>query len=436
MSPRPNFFSHRQRLLETLAPDDALLVFSSPTALRNGDTEYRYRANSDLYWLTGWTAPEAAVFMRPGAESYILFVQPRNPEMETWTGRRPGPEGAISRYGADRAYPFSALSEQLPILLQGVKRLHCELGVHPENDALIMKAIQVSARKSRESGADVPEIFVALSHTLHELRLRKGEDELALLREAARLTAEGFTRVMATAADGVMEYQLEAAFEHAVREGGGSGLAFPTIVAGADNATILHYVENDAPLREGTLVLVDAGGEYAGYAADVSRTFPVGGRFSEAQARVYSAVLEAQEAAIAACAPGASPRAAHLVAVEHLTRAMVALGLLTGEVDALVREGAYKRYYMHGTGHWLGLDAHDAGFSSRGGRSRPLEPGMILTVEPGLYIPVDDALAPEEFRGIGVRIEDDVLITADGCEVLTAAIPKEIADLERILARG
>ncbi|MBN2799131.1 MAG: aminopeptidase P N-terminal domain-containing protein [Deltaproteobacteria bacterium] len=434
MTPTPNFADHRRRVLEALQPDEAVLVFGSAHAVRNADTEYRYRAHSDVYWLSGWTMPDCAVFLRPGDEPFTLFVQRRDPELETWTGRRPGPEGAVARFGADTAHPISALPEKLADLLQGVSRLHYAIGEHPEHDAIVLGAIKASARKSRESAADVPETFHSPSVLLHELRLRKTEDEIAATEEAARLTAEGFAAVMSMAAPGVPEYRLEAAFEHKIRDGGGSGLAFNTIVAGGDNATILHYVENDDLLRDGELVLVDAGGEYSLYTADVSRTFPVNGRFSQAQALIYQAVLDAQEAAIAACRPGATHREVHLTAVTHLTRSMIALGLLEGDLDTLIAGQTYKRYYMHGTGHWLGLDVHDVGATSRGGRSRVLEPGMILTVEPGLYVPASDTTAPAALRGIGVRIEDDVLITADGRRVLTAAIPKEIAHLEAACA--
>lgn len=430
----PEFAAHRQRLLDALEADEAVLLIGSPHAVRNADSEYRYRPDSDVYWLTGWEDPEVAVFLRPGGEPLTMFVQPRDPEREVWTGFRPGPEGAQERFGADLAHPYSALGKELPKLLQGVSRLHYAFGRNPDIDALLVGAIGKAAREARKNGLCVPETFHALSWRLHELRLRKAEDELAVLRQAAALTSEGFARAMALAAPGVPEYVLEAALEHSFRAGGGTGAGYTTIVGGGANATVLHYVTNRDPLRDGDLVLIDAGAEYAYYSADVTRTFPVSGRFSEPQRRVYAAVLRAQLASIEVCRPGATHQDVHDASVRVLTEEMVALGLIEGDVDDLIASEGYKKYYMHGTGHWLGLDVHDVGAYTRDGQSRVLEPGVLLTVEPGLYIAPDDADAPEELRGIGVRIEDDILITADGHHNLTAAIPKSIADVEAACA--
>ncbi len=432
--PVPDFAAHRRAALDRLGPDEAVLVFASPHHLRNGDAEYRYRPDSDLYWLSGWTGPEAAVFLRPGEAPFTLFCQPRDPERETWTGRRPGPEGALARFGADAAFPIHEIETELVRLLQGVRVLHYGFGRDADHDALLVASIAKAARAARTSGLDVPETFHAPSVLLHELRLHKTPAELDILRRASEITANAHRAAMGKAAPGVTEYEIEALLDHCFRANGGTGAGYTSIVAGGDNANILHYVENSEPLSSDDLLLVDAGCEVGFYTADVTRTFPVSGRFSAAQREVYEHVLQAQLAAIDAARVGRRFRDVHDAAVLALTRAMVALGLLEGEPEDLVADGAFKRWYMHGTSHWLGLDVHDVGMYARGGDSRKLEPGMVLTVEPGLYIPADAEDAPERLRGNGVRIEDDVLVTERGPEVLTAACPKTVAEVEAACA--
>jgi Xaa-Pro aminopeptidase len=401
-----------------------------PSSSPNADADFRYRPHSDVWWLTGWPQPDVVVLVRGGDEPVTMFVQPRDPEAETWVGRRPGPEGAVSRYGADHAFPIDALDAELPRLLQGVSRLHWDWGIHADLDRRLRTAIGKAARASRRNGAPVPEQFASHSLLLHDLRLFKSDDELACLREAARLTADGHRAVMAAGRAGVGEWRLEGLLDGTYRQRGGDGPGYTHIVAAGDNACILHYHENDDVLQPGELVLVDSGCEVGFYTADVTRTFPVDGRFEGAGRAVYEAVLAAQDAAIAAAVPGARFLDVHDAAVAVLTEAMVALGLLQGDVAELIETDAYKRFYMHGTSHWLGLDVHDVGAYARDGGSRVLEPGMVLTVEPGLYIPPDAADVPEALRGIGVRIEDDVLITPDGHDVLTSAAPKRIDDVE------
>jgi Xaa-Pro aminopeptidase len=435
MPPRPDFAAHRRRLLERLEPDEAVLLWGAPPKTRNSDTEYRYRQDSDVWWLTGWPDPDCAVFVRPGDEPVTMFVQARDKEQETWTGRRPGPEGAKERYGADAAFPIGDLEGELARLLQGVSRLHYGFGRDAAKDRMLNRVIARAAKAARRNGLDVPETFHAPARLLHELRLHKGDDELVVMREAARITCEAHVAAMRLGAPGRTEYEIEAEIERVFRHGGATAPGYTTIVGAGDNATILHYVVNDDVVQDGELVLVDAGCEVAGYTADVTRTWPANGRFSGPQRAVYEAVLHAQELAVAACRPGATHLGVHDVAVRALTEAMVDLGLLKGSVDELIEKEAFKRYYMHGTGHWLGCDVHDVGAYARHGSSRVLEPGMVLTVEPGLYIDLDDADAPEALRGIGVRIEDDVLITADGHENLTAACPKKVDDLEDLCRR-
>lgn len=427
---------HRNRFIAALGGDAALL-FSPPEKLRNGDAEYRYRQSSDLLWLTGWEQPECAVLLRPGADQpFIMFVQKKDKEREVWTGRRPGPEGAVSIFGADAAFEFSELGTKLPELLQGHGQLHYAVAEDADRDRLVVRALKAARRKARRNGLAVPDAFVDPGRVLHDLRLIKSDAELALLQEASDITAAAHLRAMAITAPGVAEYVLEAEISHVFRRRGGSGPGYTTIVGGGANATILHYIENDAPLQDGDLVCVDAGCEYEWYTADVTRTWPVNGRFTEPQRAVYQAVLDAQEAAISASVPGATFMEVHDVATRSLTISMIHLGLLEGDaedsgcVDALIEAEKHKRYYMHGTSHWLGMDVHDVGAYAADGRSRVLAAGMVLTIEPGLYIPMDDELAPEPLRGIGIRIEDDVLITVDGNRVLTDGVPKSVDAVE------
>jgi len=428
--PRPDFAAHRARLLERLAPDEAVLVLGAPEVTRNGDAEYRYRPDSDLWWLTGFGEPGSAVFVKPGEAPFTLFVRPRDKARETWTGRRAGPEGAIARFGADDAAPIAELDEHLGRLLQGVRTLHYGFGRDADMDRRLQAVIARAARAGRRNGLEAPEVFVSPGRTLHELRLYKTDDEVACLRAAAEITDEAFRACMAAVAPGKGEWALDALLQGTFRAHGSEGPGYTPIVASGDNATILHYIDNNDVCEAGELVLIDAGCEVGHYTSDVTRTFPVDGRFEGAGRDVYDAVLSAQLAAIEATAPGATFMDVHDATIRHLTGAMVDLGLLQGDVDELIETEAYKRYYMHGTSHWLGIDVHDVGAYAREGSSRVLDPGMVLTIEPGLYIAPDDEQAPEALRGIGVRIEDDVLVTADGRDVLTAAIPKSIADVE------
>ncbi len=427
---------NRARFLAALG-EDAALLFAPPEKLRNGDAEYRYRQSSDVLWLTGWSQPECAVLLRPGADQpFVMFVQKKDKEREVWTGRRPGPEGAVAVYGADAAFEFGELAAKLPELLQGYAQLHYAIAEDADRDRMLVTAIRQARRKARRNGLAVPDALVDPERVLHELRLRKTDAELAILREAAAITAEAHVRAMAVTAPGVPEYVLEAEIGHVFRKRGGSGPGYTTIVGGGANATILHYIENEDALQDGDLVCVDAGCEYRYYTADVTRTWPVNGRFTEAQRAVYEAVLDAQLAAIDACRPGATFMEVHDVATRRLTVAMVQLGLLEGDpdddavIDKLIEDEAHKRYYMHGTSHWLGMDVHDVGAYAGDGESRRLAPGMVLTIEPGLYIAPDDADAPEPLRGIGIRIEDDVLVTEGEPDVLTGAIPKAIEAVE------
>lgn len=427
---KPDFSHHRQILLDQLAADEAVLLFGSPHHIRNGDAEYRYRPSSDLYWLTGWRAPEVALLVRHGETPFTLFVQPKNVEMEIWDGYRPGPQGAIEDFGMDAAFAIGELPEKLVDLLQGITTLHYEWAADAEHDALLSAVLKKTMRKSRTTKKATPLTFHHPAKLLHELRLTKSPSEIAMMREAARVTAVGHLAAMRAAGPGVGEWELDALLNYHYRREGGEGPGYTNIIAGGENACILHYITNDQRLEDGDLLLIDSGAEVGFYTGDVTRTFPVNGRFTKAQREVYEVVLDAELQAIDAARAGMPYTRMHEVAVRVLTEGMVRIGLLKGDVDSLIEEKAYRKYYMHGTGHWLGMDVHDVGAYTAAEESRPLQPGMVLTVEPGIYVAIDDDTAPERFRGIGIRIEDDILVTDGEPEVLTAAIPKSIEDVE------
>ncbi len=432
-SPSSVFAARRKALMDAIGPDAVAVVRSLPERLRNGDSHYPFRQHSDVLYLTGFAEPDTTVILRPGAatDRVVMFVRPRDPAMEVWDGRRAGVEGATRDYGADVAYPASELATRLPELICNVDELHYAIGLDEDTDLLIARTV-ARLRKLEKRGQRPPRAIVDPRAALHELRLRKGPEELHALRKAAAISADAHVAAMRQGRPGTFEYELEATIDYAFRSRGGAGPGYGTIVGAGENATILHYVENRCAIADGDLVLIDAGCEYNHYTADITRTWPASGRFTAPQRRVYELVLGVQKSAIELAAPGVTLDDIHQHCVRALTAGMIELGLLTGTVDERVADAAYKRYYMHLTSHWLGLDVHDAGAYTRGGKPRPLEPGMVITVEPGLYIAADDETAPAELRGIGVRIEDDVLITADGRENLTAACPKEIADLEAI----
>jgi Xaa-Pro aminopeptidase len=424
----------RARLYKLLGPRAALLLSSPSETLRNGDVHHKFRQDSDILYLTGFTEPGTVVLLRPDHPEtpFVMFVRPRNPAEETWTGRRAGVEGARERFGADAAFPIAELESKLAELLGGADDLHLHFGRDPAWDARILALID-RMRAAERRGRRAPVRLIDARLTVHEMRLVKADAELGHLRRAAEITALAHVAAMRTARGGLGEQEIEALIDYTFRRHGATGPGYPTIVGGGANAVILHYVENSAPLSEGELLLVDAGCEVEGFTADVTRTFPVGRAFSEPQRRVYQAVLDAQVAAIDSVRPGATLDAIHTQVVENLTRGMVELGLLSGAVPELVEKQAYKSYYMHRTSHWLGLDVHDVGFYATGGAARPLEPGMVLTIEPGLYVAPDAAGAPDELRGIGVRIEDDILVTDTGFENLTRAVPKTVPDIERLV---
>jgi len=432
--PRGELRRRRRRLLAALGPGGLALLAAAPERVRNGHTHYPYRQSSDFSYLTGFPEPEAMLVLVPGRKEgeAVLFCRPRDAERELWEGGRAGTEGAVARYGADQAFPISALDTELPKLIADRDRLHYPLARDADLDLKVMGWIQ-QVRAQARAGIRAPTALINLDALLHEERLIKDKAEIKLMRQAARVSAEAHRRVMRFCRPGCWEYELEAEFARACAAGGARHLAYPTIVGGGANACTLHYAENGQRLQDGDLVLIDAGGEFEGYAADITRTYPVNGRFTPPQRELYELVLAAQAAAIAKVVPGNRWIEPHEAAVKTLTRGLVELGLLKGgrkAVPKLIREEAYKPYFMHRTGHWLGMDVHDVGDYKREGDWRRFEPGMVLTVEPGLYVALDREEAPPRFRGIGIRIEDDVLVTPEGREVLSHQAPKTVAEIE------
>ncbi|HEX8071206.1 MAG TPA: Xaa-Pro aminopeptidase [Pyrinomonadaceae bacterium] len=421
--------------MRRMEPDSVAILSSAPERTRSNDTEYRYRQDSDFYYLTGFPEPEAVAVIAPNhpEHKYTLFVRPRDPERETWDGRRAGVEGAVAAYGADKAFPVAEFDEQARDLLNGARNLYYRLGVNTELDQTLVQTLRAMRLRTRLYRA--PDAITDPGVILHELRLVKSPAEIDLMQRSADIAAEAHVEAMRQVRPGMNEYEIEALLEYVFRRNGATAPAYNSIVGGGANATVLHYVTNDAPLRDGDLLLVDAGAEYQGYASDITRTFPVNGRFTAAQRAVYETVLGTQTACVELVRPGVTMGELNERARTMLTEGMVRLGLLQGEPAKLVEDESYKRFYMHMIGHYLGMDVHDVGRYKDGDADRPLQPGVIITVEPGLYIAEAGDDIPAQYRGIGVRIEDDVLVTPDGHRVLTAKAPKQIEEIEQLMAR-
>jgi len=428
------FQRRRRELMEQMEPNSIAILAAAPERTRNRDVEHPYRQDSDFWYLSGFPEAEAVMVLLPGREhgEYVLFCRERDRAREIWNGYRAGPEGAVAEYGADDAFPINDIDDILPGLVEGRERVYYDLGRDAGFDSRLMGWIN-TIREQVRSGAQPPGEFVALSHLLHDMRLFKSKAEADLMRQAAQISAGAHVRAMQAVRPGMYEYQLEAEYLHEFMRHGARSPAYPSIVGGGANGCILHYIENSAPLKDGDLVLVDAGCELHNYASDITRTFPVNGKFSGEQRALYELVLASQYAAIEATHTGNHWNVPHETVVRILTEGLVDLGLLAGHVDDLIEEQSYQRFFMHRTGHWLGLDVHDVGDYRIGGEWRQLEPGMTLTVEPGLYIAPDDDTVEERWRGIGIRIEDDVLVTKEGCDVLTRDVPKAIDDIEALM---
>ena len=401
---------------------------------RNGDVFFKFRPDSDFYYLTNFPEPEAVAVFIPGRKEgeFVLFCRVKDPLKELWDGYREGVEGAVENFGADQAFPIDQLHDRLPEFLDNREKVYTMMGRYPEFDAEIMNGIK-AVRSKRRTGIHAPWEYLDLRHILHEMRLIKKKDELKTMRAAGKLAAAGHVKAMEYTRPGLFEYQVQAVMECEFSLGGSEYTAYPSIVAGGKNACVLHYTENNCELRDGDLLLIDAGAELDCYASDITRTFPVNGKFSDEQKALYEVVLAAQEASIEAVSPENTVIEYHDAAVRVLAQGMVDLGLLEGSVDEVIETGSYQKFYMHRTGHWLGMDVHDVGDYKIDDNWRLLEPGMVLTVEPGIYIPADPEV-DEKWHNIGIRIEDDVHVTRDGCEILTGDVPKSVSEIEALMA--
>jgi Xaa-Pro aminopeptidase len=427
----PEYKSRRAQLVQQIKQDAVILITSAPEYVRNGDVQYPYRQNSDFYYLTGFTEPEAVMVLIPNGTShrFILFNRDNDPDQEIWHGKRAGQQGACKVFGADEAHPIETLAELLPELLKNRSCVYYPIGCDSYFDDIVIDTVNQLRARAR-TGVKAPSEFHDISPLVHEMRLIKSESETDLMRQAAQMTVLAHQKAMKICKPGLYEYQLEAELLQTFCQHGSRFPAYSSIVGGGENSCILHYVQNDAQLKDGDLVLIDAGAEYFGYAADVTRTFPVNGKFNPEQAAIYQLVLKAQLAAIEAIKPGCSWESLQEIIVKVLTTGLVELEILSGKVINLIEKQAYKPFYMHNSGHWLGLDVHDVGSYKCDDKWRCLEPGMVLTVEPGLYISAGNRAIAKKWWNIGVRIEDDVLVTQTGHEVLTQALPKEVAEIE------
>ncbi len=432
---KQEFARRRKQLMAMMETNSIAILPSAAEKTRSRDTEYNFRQDSDFLYLTGFNEPEAVLVLLPGREhgEYVLFCRERDRDKEIWNGYRAGPEGACEKFGADDAFPIDDIDDILPGLIEGRERVYYAMGRDQEFDHQVMVWVNTIRARVR-TGAIPPGEFLDLDHLLHDMRLYKSAAEIRLMQRAGEISAAAHSRAMKICKPGLYEYQLEAEIHHQFAFNGARFPAYNTIVGGGANGCILHYVENSDALRDGDLVLIDAGCELEGYAADITRTFPVNGRFSVEQRALYELTLRAQEAALAVIAPGRHWNEPHEASVRCITEGLLELGLLRGELEQLIADEAYKEFYMHRIGHWLGLDVHDVGDYRVGGEWRVLEPGMVMTVEPGIYVSPDNASVEAKWRGIGIRIEDDVLITKEGYEILTSAVPKSVDEIEALMA--
>jgi len=425
--------------MESMDANSIAIIPAAHEAVRSYDTEFKFRQDSDFWYLTGFPEPDAIAVIDPSSKKpYTLYVRPRDPLMETWFGRRQGVEGAVKNHGADRSFSIDKFSADLGKILDGKDKLYYRFGVDEKLDLTILKYLSAQ-RVRRLKTAYPPHTIIDPTTITGEMRLHKSAKEVELMQTAATIAGEAHILAMKKVKPGMNEFQVESLMESYMRDKGASGVAYNSIIGGGDNATILHYVENNMPLKDGDLILIDAGAEYAGYASDITRTFPTNGKYTKPQREVYDVVLDVQLQCIDYTVSGNTIKDRQDLSIELLTEGMKKLGLLKGSTKDLIKKKEYLKYYMHGVGHYLGLDVHDAGryFSDQTAkRSRPFAPGMVLTVEPGLYIPPNDRSAPAKYRGIGIRIEDDVLVTKEGNRNLSALVPKDADEIEGVMAKA
>jgi Xaa-Pro aminopeptidase len=428
---RPQLAEFMRRMDQT----SVAIIPSARETTRSNDTHYRFRQDSDFLYLTNFEEPDSIAVIAPGRDQkYTLFVRPRDPEQEIWVGRRAGLEGAKDEFGADEAFPIAEFESKLQDILDGAQNLYYRLGVNTELDSSIIRRISEMRALNRKP-IHPPRTIIDPATIVHEMRVLKSPEELEIMQKAADIAAEAHVEAMKAVRPGMKEYEIEAMLEQYFRGHGASGPSYTSIVGAGANATILHYVNNDGELHDGDLLLVDAGAEVKGYASDITRTFPVNGRYSPAQREIYDVVLETQISCVDMVRPGTTHDELKAHSVEMLTEGMVRIGLLKGKPADLIKEEKYKQFYMHGLGHLLGIDVHDVGIYYYDKQSRALEPGMVMTVEPGIYVAPDTKDVPDKFLGIGVRIEDDVLCTNNGPRVLTTKVPKQAEEIEQLMAR-
>ena len=427
--------SQLQEFMRRMEPNSVAIIPGAREATRSNDTHYRFRQDSDFFYLTGFEEPDAIAVIKPSQSSkYTLFVRPRDPEREIWDGRRAGVEGARQDFGADESFPIAEFDEKLNDILDGAERLYYRLGVNSDLDDTIIRQI-ARMRAVNRKPIHPPQTIIDPAKIVHELRVLKSPEEIEIMQRAADIAAEAHVEAMKAVRPGMNEYEVEALIERVFRERGAAAPAYTSIVGAGPNATVLHYINNDGQLRDGDLLLVDAGAEYKGYASDITRTYPINGRFTKPQREIYELVLKAQKACVEMVRPGVTHDQLKQHSIEVLTEGMVELGLLKGDPQELIKEKKHEQFYMHGLGHMLGIDVHDVGLYYYGKESRALEPGVVMTVEPGIYVSVDTKDIPEQYLGIGVRIEDDVLCTQNGPRVLTTKVPKEADEIETLMAR-
>ena len=422
-----------EEFMRRMAPKSVAIIPGAHETTRSNDTHHRFRQNSDFFYLTGFEEPDALAVIKPESDKkYTLFVRPRDPEREIWDGRRAGVEGAKSEFGATESFPIAEFESKLREFLDGADVLYYRLGVDRDLDEVVIKEIS-NMRSWNRKPVHPPETIIDPATIVHEMRVLKSPEEIEIMQAAADIAAEAHCEAMKAARPGMQEYQIEALIEQVFRRHGAAGPAYTSIVGAGPNATVLHYINNDGELRDGDLLLLDAGAEYKGYASDITRTFPINGRYTTAQREIYDLVLKAQMACVEMVRPGTTHDQLKQHSIEMLTEGMVELGLLKGKPEELIKEKKYEKFYMHGLGHMLGIDVHDVGRYYFGKESRALEPGVVMTVEPGLYIAPDTKDVPEKYLGIGVRIEDDVLCTNNGPRVLTHKVPKHAEEIEELM---
>jgi Xaa-Pro aminopeptidase len=430
---KTEFAKRRRQLMRMMGRDAIAILPAASVKQRNNDVEYHYRQDSDFQYLTGFDEPQSVAVLMPGRPQgeFVMFVRDRDPARETWDGARAGPDGAEADFGADHGFPIDDIDEILPGLLERCSRVYYTMGMNPDFDQRVFGWVN-GLRAQAKKGLHTPQEFVALDHLLHEMRLFKSRPELDAMRRAAVIAATAHRRAMQLAAPGRMEYEVMAEILHEFHSNK-ADISYYPIVGSGPNACVLHYHANDRQMKDGDLLLIDAGCEYDYYASDITRTFPVNGRFSAAQRAVYEVVLAAQHAAMDKTRPGNHWNEPHEAAVRVITQGLVKLGLLKGKVPKLIKDEAYKKFFMHRTGHWLGMDVHDVGEYKVGEDWRLLEPGMVMTVEPGIYIPPGTKGVAREWQGIGIRIEDDVAVTKGDPNVLTAGVPTDPDEIERLV---